>query len=269
MTFQGLEVLFEAEGLPDWELPSRLKKMYGGPIGFRLPVTYANFVTSLDGVAALPEIKDSPAVIGGKSEADRFVMGLLRALADAVVIGAATMRNAQRHQWTSNYIYPQLAEDFKQLRRALGKPHDPSLVVLTARGNLPPSHPALDKGAIILTNERTARRLSGQLPPTCRVEVLGTGSRIEPNRLREFLDSEGFQTVLSEAGPSLFTQLLRADLADELFLTSSPLIAGRDGEPRPGFVSGLELLPQTEVSAGLASVRKSESHLFLRYQLEK
>lgn len=269
MTLQALELLFEEQGLPQWELPAPLRNTYGGSHGFDSPVTYANFVTSLDGVAALPNVKDSPVVISGKSEADRFVMGLLRASADAVVIGAATMRNAVRHLWTSDYIYPELADDFNKLRRARGKPSDPSLVVMTSRGNLPPSHPALEKGAIIITNEHTATELSAQLPSTCRVEVLGTGSRLEPKLLREFLDSEGFETVLSEAGPSLFAQLLSAGLVDELFLTSSPMIAGRNEEMRPGIVDGLELLPESVLSGRLASVRKSDSHLFLRYQLDK
>lgn len=255
--------------MPEWNLPIRLKRMYGGPIGFRSRVTYANFVSTLDGVAVLPHIKDSPAVISGKSEADRFVMGLLRACADAVVIGAGTMRNAEGHQWTSEYIYPELADDFKEFRRALEKAPDPTLVVLTARGNLPHSHPALKRGALILTTKGTAGELSRQLPATCRVEILGKGSRLEPKRLRELLESEGFETVLSEAGPSLFAQFLTDGLIDELFLTSSPLIAGRGEEPRPGIVGGLELLPDKELGARLASVRKSGSHLFFRYQLNK
>jgi len=269
MTLQPLEVLFEEQPLPMWELPARLKKMYGGAIGFNSPVTYANFVTSLDGVAALPEIKDSPAVISGKSEADRFVMGLLRAAADVVVIGAGTLRNAVRHLWTSDYVYPELAEDFRELRRTLGKASDPALVVLTTSGNLPLSHPALEKGAIILTNEQTGRELSGRLPGTCRVKSVGNGSRLDVKNASRFLDSEGFETVLSEAGPSLFGQLLDAGLVDELFLTSSPILAGRGGKPRPGIVDGLELLPDREAAARLISVRRSESLLLLRYQLDR
>lgn len=269
MTLQPLEVLFEEQPLPMWELPARLEKMYGGTIGFNSPVTYANFVTSLDGVAALPEIKDSPVVISGKSEADRFVMGLLRAIADVVVIGAGTLRNAMRHLWTAEHIHPDLAEDFKELRRSLGKTSDPALVVLTARGDLPVSHPALEKGAIILTNDQTGRDLSGRLSATCRVKSVGDGPRLDVKNVSQFLNSEGFETVLSEAGPSLFAQLLDAGLVDELFLTSSPLLAGRGEKQRPGIVDGLELLPDREVAARLISVRRSESLLFLRYQLDR
>lgn len=269
MTFQGLEVLFEEQGLPELDLPSSLRDFYGGSIGFDGAVTYANFVTSLDGVVALPEIKDSPVVLNGKSEADRFVMGLLRALADAVVIGAGTLRNAEGHQWTPDYIYPKRAEDFQRLRRSLKKSPQPALIVLTASGNIPPSHPALENGAIFLTNEHTAENLSKQLPARCRVEIVGPGSRLDPNDLQRFLRSEGYETVLSEAGPDLFAQLMQAGLVDELFLTSSPLVAGRAKEPRPGFVNGLELLPKTKVSGTLSSVRRSGSHLFLRYRFER
>lgn len=269
MTLQPLEVLFEEQRLPSWELPAPLEKMYGGTIGFNSPVTYANFVTSLDGVAALPAIKDSPVVISGKSEADRFVMGLLRAIADVVVIGAGTLRNAVRHLWTAAYIYPELGEDFKELRRTLGKASDPVLAVLTIGGDLPASHPALEKDALILTNEQTGRELSGRLPATCRVKSVGAGSRVDVKNVSKFLDSEGFETVLSEAGPSLFAQLLDAGLVNELFLTSSPLLAGRNEKPRPGIVDDLELLPERTVAGRLISVRRSESLLFLRYQLDR
>ncbi|MBW3589189.1 MAG: dihydrofolate reductase family protein [Actinobacteria bacterium] len=269
MTFQGLEVLFEEQGLPELDLPPSLRDLYGGSIGFDGPLTYANFVTSLDGVAALPKIKDSPVVLSGKSEADRFVMGLLRALADAVVIGAGTMRNAEGHLWTADYVYPALAEDFQKLRGQLKRSTHPALIVLTASGKIPPSHPALERGAIFLTNEQTAKDLSVTLPKTCRVEVLGSGSRLDPKELQRFLHSEGFGSVLSEAGPELFAQLMGAGLVDELFLTSSPRVAGRANEPRPGFVDGLEFLPNAEVSGKLASVRRSGSYLFLRYRFER
>ncbi|HYU63230.1 MAG TPA: dihydrofolate reductase family protein, partial [Verrucomicrobiae bacterium] len=54
---------------------------------------YANFVSSIDGIVAL-EAGTAPSggIISGRNEADRFVMGLLRAFADAVLVGAGTVR---------------------------------------------------------------------------------------------------------------------------------------------------------------------------------
>jgi hypothetical protein len=89
-----LDVLFEKSGLPSYDLPADLERLYGGGLGFEAPRLYANFVSSLDGVVALEGEKHSSQMISGQSEADRFVMGLLRACADAVLIGAGTLRAA-------------------------------------------------------------------------------------------------------------------------------------------------------------------------------
>ena len=79
----GLSLLFERSDLPAYDLPDTLRALYGGPIGFGAPAVYANFVSTLDGVVAMgPDVP--PSVISGRSPADRFVMGLLRACAEAV-----------------------------------------------------------------------------------------------------------------------------------------------------------------------------------------
>jgi riboflavin biosynthesis pyrimidine reductase len=265
--FSGLEVLFEKPELPSWELPPMLEQLYGGHIGFEDSAIYANFVSTIDGVAALPETKDSPAIISGKSEADRFVMGILRALSDAVVIGAGTMRDAEGHLWAPDYIYPDLTEEFASLRRGLGKKLDPELIVVTGRGNIPENHPALEQEPLFVTTKAGAEVLAKQIPKASQVVTLTDGPRIQPADLQAFLVSQGFRHVLSEAGPGLFAQLLKAGLVDELFLTSSPLLAGRDEEMRPGIVNGLELLPDEKSSVHLLSARRSGSYLMLRYKL--
>lgn len=89
---QALEVLFEMPGRAEFGLPGELAELYGGPLGFPEPRMYANFVASLDGVVAIPGEIDSSHAIAAGSKSDRFVMGLLRACADAVLIGAGTQR---------------------------------------------------------------------------------------------------------------------------------------------------------------------------------
>src|SRR5512141_2287638 len=96
----SLDTLFEKDGLPSYGLAEGLKQRYGGGLGFEAPRLYANFVSSLDGVVALEGTTNSSQMISGKSEADRFVMGLLRACADAVMIGAGTLRAAPASLWT-------------------------------------------------------------------------------------------------------------------------------------------------------------------------
>jgi hypothetical protein len=97
-----LAVLYERAGRPTWGLPRVLADLYGGDLGFRPPCVYANFVASVDGVTALgPEYPSSGSAISLHDPADRFVMGLLRACADVVLIGAGTLRATCGHPRTS------------------------------------------------------------------------------------------------------------------------------------------------------------------------
>ena len=261
-----LDLLSENDGLPSYDLPGSLHQRYGGSLGFGSPRLYANFVSSLDGVVALEGQNNSSQMISGKSEADRFVMGLLRACADAVLIGAGTLRAAPRSLWTPAYIYPDAAAEFAELRKGLGRAVMPRLVVLTARGELDPHHPALEVGALVLTTSLGATKLGDRLPGSSTVVALGDGQAIDLIEVIATLRSEGHQVVLSEGGPTVVGGLLQAQLLDELFLTLSPIPAGRAaGGGRPGLVEGVELLPSTSISGDLLSVRKHGSHLFLRY----
>ena len=81
------------------------------------------------------------------------------------------------------------------------------------------------------------------------------------------LRERGHGVIVSEAGPTLFGQLVAAELVDELFLTVSPLLAGHALAPRLNLVEGVELLPDRRVAGRLRSVRTNDSHLFLRYAL--
>ena len=170
-----LSVLHEEQGLPGWGLPAGLAAAYGGDLGFAEPCTYANFVASLDGVTALgPEYPSSGSAISGGEPADRFVMALLRACADAVLIGAGTLRATPRHLWTPGHVWPG-TDEFAELRRARRRPAEPELIVATARGDLPAGHPALQAGAVIATTAEGAQRLHGTLPAACSVLVIGDG----------------------------------------------------------------------------------------------
>jgi len=58
----------------------------------------------------------------------------------------------------------------------------------------------------------------------------------------------------------------RGGLLDELFLTLSPQIAGRDTTiERPGLVTGTLFAPERPLWGILVSVKRGRSHLFLRY----
>jgi riboflavin biosynthesis pyrimidine reductase len=262
------EVLFEAGGLPEYSLPVDLKHLYGR-LGFADRVVYANFVSSIDGVVTLGANPSAGSVISGKSPADRFVMGLLRACADAVVLGAGTLRATPGHLWTPAHVYPALATEFTALRSALGRSSEPALVVLTGSGELDFSHPALVRGAIVMTTAPGAKKIGSRLPDSCELVVLGKGKRLDVGKVVGELRERGLDVLLSEAGPHVTGQLVGEGLLDEVFLTVSPVLAGRDKEKRFGMVEGIELLPAKGAWSKLLSARRSGDYLFLRYGVGK
>jgi riboflavin biosynthesis pyrimidine reductase len=86
----------------------------------------------------------------------------------------------------------------------------------------------------------------------------------------EEVRGRGHELVLLEAGPHVVGSMLAERLIDELFLTVSPLLAGREeGQTRLGLVAGRELLPGLRVEGDLAGVRRSGDHLFLHYLLRR
>ncbi|MDX3233628.1 hypothetical protein [Streptomyces sp. ME19-01-6] len=86
-------------------------------------------------------------------------------------------------------------------------------------------------------------------------------------RVLDTIRARGHATILSATGPRLVGQLVGAGILNELFLTLSPVPAGREGSIRDGLIAGLELLPMRHEAAGLISARRRASYLFLRYRL--
>lgn len=266
---EPLELLYEDPELPAFDLPDELRDVYGGSLGFQEPCLYANFVSTLDGVVAIPSLVQSSKLISGDSESDRFVMGLLRACADVVLIGSGTLRGSPRSRWTPERVYPAAGAAFAELRRRLGRPPEPELAVLTGSGAIDPAHPAIAAGAVVLTTEQGAATLHGRLPATSTLIALGTGNEVDPRVAVDALRARGHRLILSEAGPHVFGSLLESGLVDELFLTLSPLLGGRKtaGE-RFALVEGTALLPTERIAGELASARRQRAHLFLRYRIE-
>jgi riboflavin biosynthesis pyrimidine reductase len=261
------ELLFEARAGRAVALPPRLHRIYGGDLRFGARSLYANFVSSIDGVVAVEDRPSSGSLISGKSDSDRFLMGLLRAVADVVLIGAGTLRATPGHRWTAAHVFPALATDFEIVRRSTNRAADPLLVVLSASGDLPGSHPALEAGALVLTTADGARRAHGRLPSACEVVVLGRGKEVPMADAIRLIRARGSASVLSEAGGVVTGQLVRDQLVDELYLTVSPVLAGRvRGDRNKGIVEGIHLLPDVLRPMRLVSARRHQSHLFLRYR---
>jgi riboflavin biosynthesis pyrimidine reductase len=264
---EPLRVLAEDEDLPRWDVPEALAELYGGAIGLDEPCVVANFVESLDGVVAVPRLPRSHAVIGDESEADRFVLALVRACADAVVVGSGTLLASPKGTWRIDRAYPPAADALAELRARRGRAEQPLVVVVTTGASLDPAHPVLESGALVLTTYEAGSRLRAAVPGATEVLAVNDAETVDLALALDLLRDRGCPVVLTEAGPTMFGSLVASQLVDELFLTVSPVLAGRAATARLGLVEGVELVPQTRVAGRLRSVRAHGSHLFLRYGL--
>ena len=258
-------MLYEAH-LPQSRMPAALQRIYGD-LGFADRVVYSNFVESLDGVVALGSKPSAGSEISGRNPADRFLMGLLRAFADAVLVGAGTLRATPGHHWTPEHVYPDLTDAFADLRRDLGREPRPRLVLLTASGDIVVSHPALAGGATIVTTSSGAAHLRDRLPDSCDMVEIGASGPVDMTHAIDELRERGYRAILTEGGPHVMGELIARGLLDEAFVTVSPVIAGRNGESRPGMVAGVELLPGRALWTKLLSARRHGDFLFLRYSV--
>src|ERR1700761_3869983 len=118
-SMEPIRTLFatEAAGLPGVVFPDGLRGRYDGELWFPAapegrPYFIANFVSTLDGVVSfnLPGQSDG-SQISASNEEDRFIMGLLRASADAVVVGSGTLEAVgPQGSWLPEAIYPAAAD---------------------------------------------------------------------------------------------------------------------------------------------------------------
>lgn len=259
----------------DIPLPPALAALYGpmrlpAPVG--RPYVLGNFVTTLDGVVALDDPATGGGAISGYNRNDRALMGLLRAVSDAVIVAAGTLRADARHLWTPAGIYPDLADAYAALRVALGKPPQPLDVFVTASGDLDLTLPAFARGRVpvlIVTSAAGAARLAAQQPPEW-VRVTAAAPGREPATVHAVLDAViaagARERILIEGGPSFMGEVFAAAVLDELFLTLAPQIAGRDpAHPRPALVEGRLFAPAAPLWSTLTGLKRAHSHLFMRY----
>jgi riboflavin biosynthesis pyrimidine reductase len=255
-------------------LPERLSELYGclrlNQAGASTRII-SNFVSTIDGVVALNDDGTSGGgEISGFNRHDRALMGLLRSVSDAVVVGAGTLRAAPRHVWNAATAFPELNEEYCELRRRLGKADEPLNVIVTASGKLDPAYPVFNSDLVqtlIVTTPDGASELKRRgLSPRVMVDSEG-GEYVSA---RHVMSAIGCRThtpmILVEGGPLLMAAFVKEALIDELFLTIAPWIAGRNETAlRPGLVAGA--IFDLETFARLLSVRAAADHLFLRYAL--
>ncbi|WP_432175962.1 pyrimidine reductase family protein [Streptomyces sp. Tue6028] len=196
----GLEELAEAYAYPD----------------VRGPWLRANMVSTLDG-AAQHDGRSQPI----SSATDMRVFGVLRGLADAVVVGAETVRQ-------EGYRPARAREAFAALREAAGQGPAPAIAVVSAGLDLDFSLPLFTSPLVptlVLTGAAAdPDRIEAARAAGARVLIAGDGAGVDPARAVRALGDLGLTRLLTEGGPRLLGQLIAAGVLDELCLTVSPML---------------------------------------------
>ena len=207
-----------------------------------------NMVASLDGGTAL---EGRSGGLGGP--ADRALFFTLRAFADVILVGAATMR-------TEHYGPPTLSSELRDARLARGQPAEPTIAVISRRVDFDWDDRffvGADPKPIVLTVASSAARIPSEAPLS---DVIVAGDdRLDLRAGLGRLTDHGYHDVLVEGGPSINALLAAADEIDELCLTLSPqLVGGTSGR----ILRGAAMAPLPLV---LASVLTAGDFVFLRY----
>ncbi|GAA3230542.1 pyrimidine reductase family protein [Pseudonocardia petroleophila] len=188
------------------------------------PYVRVNFVSSLDGAVSVDGLSG-----GLGTDADKRVFGVLRQLAQVVLVGAGTAR----------------AEGYRGARRpTIGTDTPPPVAVVTGSADLDP-----EAGLFTDTQVPTIVLTTAGAPRAHRDRLAAAGADVavlddlSPAALLAELGRRRLNRVLCEGGPSLHGALVDHDAVDELCLTLSPLLAAGDagriavggtgGAPRP------------------------------------
>jgi riboflavin-specific deaminase-like protein len=214
------------------------------------PWLLVNMVSSTDGAIS----------VGGRSgglttPGDQAVFHGLRAIADAILVGAGTVR-AER------YGPARPNDDVIRDRRERGQGDRPPIVIVSGRLDLDPDMRVFAESGsarpIVITAATANEERLRALQPVA--DVIATGDQhVDLVDGMAQLRQCGHAVVLCEGGPTLNGSLLAADLVDELCLTLSPLVAGGMA---PRAVHGA---PEVLQRMRLARAIVDDDALYLRY----
>lgn len=212
------------------------------------PYLACNFITTLDGRATM----------GGDTsrlgyQTDSRALMRLRTFADAVMVGAGTIR-VERY----DRILPE--QRLRGYREQIGLCQEPLTVILTDAMELPWDTGLFSDGhgEVLIATSSSA----SPPPTTTTVEVLRYPGGVDVRQLLEHLRRErGVESVICEGGPTVLNELIKEGLVDDLFLTQNPVLVG-SGE------RGLAQAPlPAPVPAELAWALEAEGELFTRWRL--
>jgi riboflavin-specific deaminase-like protein len=267
------ELLFAEEQHEPESLAGGFRQLYPGdwhlPRLPNRPYIYSNFAISRDGRISfnLPGQRSARYVTKAVPH-DRWLMGVLRMKADAVLIGDGTIQAEPDYLSTPASIYPDDAAAYCAQRQADGRAAIPLTVILSAEGRIPEDAECLhnDKQHLIVaTTCKGAERVKA-LPHSNQLEVLELGETlVDLQQLVGILYKKyAVQTMLCEGGATVFGNLLQADLVDDEFVTWCPTFVGRSPDCfRPSYCEGVAWTPQSAPYSKPISMHKAGNYFYL------
>ena len=219
------------------------------------PYTLVSCALSIDGYVG----SATPRRLELSNDADFDRVDAVRASCDAIMVGAATVRNDN----------PRLlvrSEARREERVARGLPPSPIKVTVTERAELDPSaefFTAGDTEKLVYCSSRRVPDARSRLGPAAT--VVDAGAPVEMRRISEDLGAHGVERLMVEGGCKVHTQFLTDNLVDELQLVVAPFFVGDSRAPR--FVSDGHFPWNPDRRATLAEVRHIGDIVLLRYAL--
>jgi len=228
-----------------------LERLYDYPPDLRRPWVQVNFVSSADGAATV-----AGRSAGLSHPADKKIFALGRDLADVVLVGAGTAL-------VEGYRGVRRTERRAERRARLGLAETPPLAVLTGRCSFGPDAPLMADTLvppIVLTCTSAPAERRAALAGAGADVVLAGAESVELGCALDALAERGLLRVCCEGGPTVFGELIAADLVDQVCLSVAPLATAGDA---PRIAHGWHAVPR---NLRLASVLTEDDYLMLRYR---
>ncbi len=219
------------------------------------PYTLLSCSISLDGY--LGGATEERLLLSNEADFDR--VDEVRAGCDAILVGAATVRNDN-----PRLVVRSRARVEERQRRGLSP--TPVKVTVTERAKLDPCAAFFGVGdteKLVYCCSETVDAARTALDPVAT--VVDAGRSVTMRRLSEDLHARGVQRLMVEGGGSVLTQFLTDGLVDELHLVVAPFFIGDSQAPR--FVRDGSFPWHPGRRATLVEARPVEDVVLLRYAL--
>jgi 2,5-diamino-6-(ribosylamino)-4(3H)-pyrimidinone 5'-phosphate reductase len=223
--------------------------------GMDRPLVSINMAMTADGKIT-SALREEPAFA---SRYDKTMMDRLRAEADAVLVGAGTLRADDPPLEVRD-------PEMKAHRRSLGKPEQLVNILVTASAAVDPAsrffagRPA--SACIVATVVDAPEDHLARLRAVAEVWTVGRG-RVDLRELLSRLKARGIERLLVEGGGELNWGFVRDDLFDEIYLTIAPALLGGRNAPTPFEGEGLTMAGQRRLR--LVGVDVKDGEIFCHY----